>query len=80
MLVVYVLKDTEGRLYKGMTNNLPRRFKEHCRGNTKTTKNMPSLEIVYTEEYNDSGIARLREKYFKSSAGRRFLKNKIMRV
>jgi len=35
---------------------------------------MKELEIVYTEEYNTFDEARQRELYFKSGAGRRFLK------
>jgi len=35
------------------------------------------MKIVYTEEYQFFDEARIREKYFKSAAGRRFLKNKI---
>jgi putative endonuclease len=65
------------KLYKGMTDNLERRFKEHCAGKTKTTKNMDNLVIVYTEQFETRAEARAREIYFKSAAGRRFLKNKI---
>ncbi len=38
---------------------------------------MDLFEIVYTEEYAEFGPARAREKYFKSAAGRRFLKKII---
>lgn len=57
-----------------MTNNLERRILEHKNGHTKTTSRMKELEIVYTEEYNTFDEARQRELYFKSGAGRRFLK------
>jgi putative endonuclease len=74
MHTVYVLKDVSGRLYKGMTNDLERRLKEHKRGKTKTTRSMEQLEVIYTEFYQTSEEARLREKYLKTAAGRRFLK------
>jgi len=77
MFVVYVLKDERGDLYKGMTNNLKRRLREHISGHTKTTKRMKNLKLVYNEEYSTFVEARKRELYFKSAAGRRYLKLKI---
>lgn len=78
MYTVYVLRDRSGKLYKGCTNNLERRLIEHKNGHTVTTRKMSELKVVYTEEYMDSVTAFQREKYLKSSAGRRYLKNKIM--
>ena len=60
-----------------MTNDLERRLAEHKRGKTKTTSKMNNLKVVYTEEYDTLKEARKREIYFKTAAGRRFLKNKI---
>lgn len=77
MYIVYVLQDEKGNLYKGMTNNLDRRLKEHLNGGTKTTRRMKNLKVVYKEEYIDRFGARKREIYLKSAAGRRFLKNKL---
>ena len=77
MYTVYVLKDKNGKLYKGVTNNLTRRLKEHYSGHTITTKRMVSFQVVYQEQYATFDEARNREKYFKTAAGRRFLKYKI---
>ncbi|MFC1613644.1 GIY-YIG nuclease family protein [Patescibacteria group bacterium] len=77
MYTVYVLQDKFEKFYKGMTNNIKRRFPEHKKGKTKTTKKMEELKIVYTEEYETFEEARKRELYFKTSAGRRFLKKKL---
>ncbi|MFA5022662.1 MAG: GIY-YIG nuclease family protein [Candidatus Paceibacterota bacterium] len=77
MFTVYVLKDISGKIYKGMTNNLERRLKEHRSGHTVTTSKMGELSVVYTENYGTLFEARKRELYFKSAAGRRFLKDKI---
>ncbi len=38
---------------------------------------MGTLEIVYTEQFETLIEARSREVYFKTAAGRRFLKNKM---
>ena len=75
--VVYVLKDEKGKLYKGSTNNLNRRLIEHRNGKTKTTAKMKNISVAYTEEFDNLENARKRELYFKTAAGRRFLKNKI---
>ncbi len=77
MYTVYVLKDNAGKLYKGMTNNLERRLKEHGGGNTITTSRMNDLHLVYQERFNSFKEARERELYFKTAAGRRFLKKNI---
>ena len=74
MYTVYVLQDENGKIYKGFTNNLARRFGEHKRGETRTTSMMGELKIVYTEEFNSLQKAHAREVYFKTAAGRRFLK------
>lgn len=77
MYSVYVLQDNTGKLYKGMTNNIKRRLKEHQRGKTKTTAGMQNLKLVYQETHPDIISARKREIYLKTAAGRRFLKDKL---
>jgi putative endonuclease len=79
MYNVYVLKDKDGNLYKGLTSNLERRLREHKSGHTMTTSKMSGLRVVYKEEYNNFEEARKRELYLKSAAGRRFLKKKLGR-
>jgi len=76
MYTVYVLKDDNGKIYKGMTNNLIRRLKEHRRGKTRTTSRMFKIRLIYEETFKTFEEARKRELYFKTAAGRRFLKNK----
>jgi putative endonuclease len=77
MYNVYVLIDDNRKLYKGMTNNLERRLAEHRRGHTITTRKMNNLKLAYKEDYESFEEARTRELYFKTAAGRRFLKKKI---
>ena len=78
MYTVYVLKDSFGKLYKGMTNDLERRVAEHRSGHTLSTRQLKDAKVVYKEEYDGFEEARKRELYFKNAAGRRFLK-KILR-
>ena len=77
MYTVYVLSDNDGHLYKGMTNDLERRLGEHRSGKTRSTRRMGEITVVYTELYQTMEEARVREKYFKTAAGRRFLKQHI---
>jgi len=79
MYTVYVLRDRDGKLYKGLTNNIKRRLSEHKSGHTVTTSKMFDLQVVYSEEFNDFGLARKREIYFKTAADRRFIKQKLGR-
>mgnify|MGYP001589026361 CR=1 FL=1 len=77
IFTVYVLRDKNGNLYKGVTGNLERRLQEHRRKRTITTRKMIDVKIVYTETFSTFAVARAREVYFKTAAGRRFLKTKI---
>lgn len=75
----YILYSIDyNRFYKGHCENLEERLKQHNSGFTKSTKPFISCKIVYYEEFENRNEAIKREKYFKTAAGRRFLKNKIV--
>jgi len=75
MYYVYVLKSLKDySLYKGFSSNLARRIKEHNQGKCKSTSGMRPWKLVYFEEFSEVEQALSREKYFKTAAGRRFLK------
>jgi putative endonuclease len=65
------------RFYKGHCVDLTERLKQHNHGHTKSTKPFIPWEIIYFEEFETREEAVKRERYFKTAAGRRFLKNKI---
>jgi putative endonuclease len=65
------------RFYKGHCEDLAGRLKQHNHGHTKSTKPFIPWEIVYFEEFETREEAIKKERYFKTAAGRRFLKNKI---
>ena len=77
MYTVYVLQDKNGKLYKGLTNNLKRRLQEHKRGKTITTNKMANIKLIYKEEFSNFDQARKRELYFKTAAGRKFIKIRL---
>jgi len=78
MYTVCVLQDSVEKLYKDITNNLRRRLIEHKSGHTISTKQLKNPNVVYTEEYDNFKQAREREIFFKTAAGRRFIK-KLLR-
>ncbi len=79
MYYVYILKSSKtGRYYYGFTKDLENRLKYHNSGKVKSTKSGKPWKLHYFEEYENKKDALIREKYFKSIEGYRFLKeNKI---
>lgn len=61
--------------YSGSTDNLEKRFIEHVKGKVKSTKNRLPVKLLYFEKYVTLKEARYVEKYYKSCAGRKKLKN-----
>ena len=79
MYFVYVLYSVDfNRHYIGMTDNYERRLLQHNNGLTSSTKSFIPWIIVLIEEFKSREKARLREKYLKSAAGRRWRKNNII--
>ncbi|MCH7402489.1 GIY-YIG nuclease family protein [Belliella kenyensis] len=74
----YVLKSRDyDYFYKGHCKDLQKRLAQHNAGMTKSIKPFIPFDIVYFEEFKTLEEAIKREKYFKSSRGRKFL-NKIL--
>jgi putative endonuclease len=74
----YVIRSIQkGNLYKGHCEDLDKRLIYHNSGKVKSTKAFIPWELVYFEEFETRIEAIQREKYFKTAAGRRFLKKKI---
>jgi putative endonuclease len=63
--------------YVGYTANLNRRYKEHNTGKVSSTKKRRPLNLVYWEVCLNQQDATKREKYLKSSWGKRYIKNRI---
>jgi len=77
MYFVYVLQSLHHDFrYTGMTQNLERRLSQHDRGSTSSTKFYAPFVIIHSEAFESSNEARTREKYLKSAAGRRWIKEK----
>ena len=65
------------RYYVGMTERLEERLSEHNQGKTKSTKAFVPWIIVHQEVFETRLLARSREKYLKSAAGRKWRKQHI---
>lgn len=69
------LKNKE--LYIGFTQDLRKRLKEHNEGLNKSTKRYLPWKLIYYEACLNINDAKRREKYFKTSQGRRLLKRRL---
>lgn len=57
-----------------MTTDIERRLHDHNAGYNKSTKAKAPYTLLFVEEYPDSLSARSREKYLKSTSGKRFIR------
>ena len=74
----YVIKSlNHDYYYKGHCENLEKRLAQHNAGMTTSIKPYLPFKVIYFETFQTRDEAVAYEKYFKSAAGRRFLKNKI---
>ncbi|MFN8208978.1 MAG: GIY-YIG nuclease family protein [Bacteroidales bacterium] len=81
MYFVYVLKsEVDGSFYKGYTQNLEVRIKEHNSGKSPYTSRKIPWKLVYSEQVDTLPEAIARERYFKTGAGRRFLKSIVTNI
>ena len=76
MHYVYLLLLNDGRIYKGLTSDLKRRLGEHKRNKVKSTRKKNPLLIHY-EAYLLKSDAERREKFLKTTEGRRLLRQQI---
>ena len=72
-----LLSERDKNQYIGYTSNLKRRLKEHADGKNIYTKPRGPLRLIYAEICCDERDAKQREKYLKSTIGRRFLSRRL---
>ncbi len=79
MHYVYVLKSKiDKQNYVGYTSALKRRKIEHDLGKVASTEKRRPLDLVYYEACRDKNDAIKREKYLKTTYGRRYLRNRLL--
>ena len=75
---VYVLRSKlDGKYYTGFSTDLDKRIEEHNSGKVSSTKYRIPFEIVYYEVCFCIDDATHREKYLKTTYGKRYIKNRI---
>jgi putative endonuclease len=75
MITVYVLISLmDSATYVGMAMDIENRLHEHNRGKNRYTKGHIPWKIIYTEIFPNWAEARVREKYFKSTLGKNWLR------
>lgn len=78
MYYVYVLRsEIDNNFYVGYSANLENRLLQHEKGLVTSTKNRRPLKLVYYEVCLDQQDAIHREKYLKTSWGKRYIKNRL---
>ncbi|NNF32814.1 MAG: GIY-YIG nuclease family protein [Saprospiraceae bacterium] len=74
--VLYSLKDNQ--LYIGYTTDVFERLKQHNNGESLSTKSRIPFKLIYYEAHLSKNDAIRRERYFKTSPGKRTL-NQMLR-
>ena len=78
MFFAYIIRSLNHDFtYRGHCENFEARLKQHNAGMTESIRSYIPFTLIYKEEFATREDAIAREKYFKSSAGRRFLKKII---
>lgn len=76
--IVYVLQSSKDKqFYVGYTQDLQHRIGDHNNGKVTSTKNRIPFNIVYFETCFNQKDALHREKYLKTSYGKRYIKSRI---
>lgn len=74
MITVYVLESfADQTWYTGMCMDIANRLTEHNAGKNRFTKGHRPWKIIYTEQQPNRKPARMREKYLKTAAGKKWL-------
>jgi putative endonuclease len=72
---VYALRSVKDEgFYIGYSKDLKKRFSDHNCGNVSSTKSRRPLELIYCEFHKNKYDALHREKYFKTTSGKKTLK------
>ncbi len=79
MYYVYILQSLKKPdwFYKGSTSNLKKRVAEHDAGKNFSTAPYTPFKLIYYEAYLLKQDAEAREKYLKTSMGKRVMKKQL---
>mgnify|MGYP000091330024 CR=1 FL=1 len=78
MYYVYILQSmVDNNFYVGYTPNLKVRIEKHNNGLVPATRKRKPLKLIYYEASLNKSDAVKREKYLKTSWGKRYIKNRL---
>ena len=78
MFYTYTLvSQKDNKYYVGYTKELKQRVMQHNKGFVESTKKRRPLKLVYYEACLNQKDALKREKYLKTTYGKRFIKNRL---
>ena len=73
--VLWSLKDK--KFYIGFSDDVERRFSEHCKGENKSTAKRLPVRLIFFEAYLSKQDALRRESYFKTTKGKATLRQML---
>jgi len=74
--IIYLLiNESKDKTYVGFSDNIERRVLEHRGKKVKTTKDFGGFTYKVLEKVSDIRLAREAERYWKSSSGRKRIKD-----
>jgi putative endonuclease len=78
MFYIYVLQsEKDMKFYTGSTSDLRKRFEKHNTGKCFSTRKRRPMQLIYYEACINESDARKREKYLKTSWGKRYIRNRL---
>ncbi|OGW82735.1 MAG: hypothetical protein A3C47_05055 [Omnitrophica bacterium RIFCSPHIGHO2_02_FULL_51_18] len=78
MYHVYILlNEAKTRTYTGVADDVEGRLKEHNAGRVKSSSPYRPYKVIHTESFETLSEARQKEKFYKSTTGRRRLKEML---
>ncbi len=79
MYYLYILlNEAKTRTYTGVSDDINKRLKEHNDGRVTSSRPHRPYKIIHTESFATSIEARQKEKFYKSTTGRRRLRDILL--
>ena len=80
MYYLYILLNEAGtRTYTGVAEDVEERLQRHNSGRVKASCPYKPYKVIHTEQFLTLKEARQREKFYKSTTGRRLIKEKFFK-
>lgn len=80
MYYVYYLLMNNGQIYTGSSSDLKERMREHARGAVTTTSKYLPIRLIGYESYLLKSDAQRREKFMKTTEGKRLFRQQFRDV